>query len=143
MLTESKTFPGIQEHLASILSWTYGQVKTFSLPDKELKRVELALEEAIVNILNYAPAEAPLELTITIRNLPTKQLEIELKDNGNPFNPLTHKFDDQSRLPLEERKPGGLGVMLIIRCMDAVTYRFEDGYNILTLTKDTDSSPST
>lgn len=135
MSTESRTFPAVRENLAEILSWTYVHIQRSSLADGEQKRVQLALEEAIVNVIEYATSGSPLELTISSRLIKEGQLEFELIDNGAPFNPLTHPPQDQRELSLEERKPGGLGLMLIKKCMDAVTYRHEDGRNILTLSK--------
>lgn len=143
MWIESKTFSGRNEQLTSILSWIYAHVETFLLSSKDFKLVQLALEEAVVNILKYAIAEDLLEITITIRKPPSDdQFEIELKDNGKPFNPLIYPVDGQSSVSIEKRKPGGLGVMLIKKCMSAVTYRFEEGHNILTLIKNIIDTPN-
>ena len=64
-------------------------------------------------------------------------LVITLKDGGRPFNPLEHEAPDLS-LPAEERPVGGLGIFLTRRMTDAVSYAYEDGCNILTLTKHLD-----
>jgi len=135
MSTESRTFLASRECLSEILSWTFAHIERSSLEDAEKKRVQLALEEAIVNIIDYAKSEAPLELTISSRIIQEEGLEFELVDNGTPFNPLIYPARDQTDLDLEEREPGGLGLMLIKKCMDAITYRHEKGRNILTLSK--------
>lgn len=134
MSTESKQFFASSQTLAEILSWTFSLVRQTLLSDAEKKRIELALEEAIVNVIDHADAQDALRLEVGFRQ-ENHLLEFELIDNGNPFNPLIHPIEDQTDLPLHERKPGGLGVMLIKKCMDSVTYRYEDGKNVLTLTK--------
>ena len=135
MSTESRTFPGNRENLGEILAWIFVHIERSSLAFRDQKKVQLALEEAIVNVINHAESKAPMELTLSSRLIEEGQLEFELIDNGAPFNPLTHPTQDQRDLSLEERKLGGLGLMLIKKCMDAVTYRHENGRNILTLSK--------
>ncbi|NCB36197.1 MAG: ATP-binding protein, partial [Clostridia bacterium] len=55
-------------------------------------------------------------------------------DNGSAFNPLVQAEPDV-HLPVEERSIGGLGIMMIRRMTDRQTYSYENGRNILTLTK--------
>ena len=55
-------------------------------------------------------------------------------DWGKPFNPL-EKQDADITLSAEERGIGGLGILMVKKSMDAVDYRYENGENILTLTK--------
>ena len=58
----------------------------------------------------------------------------EVKDKGVPFNPLEMK-DPDITLSAAEREIGGLGIFITKKTMDTVAYRFEDGQNILTMTK--------
>jgi len=55
-------------------------------------------------------------------------------DNGHPFDPTAAPEPDLS-LPLERRRPGGLGIHLMRSMMDRVHYRRSDGSNILRLEK--------
>jgi anti-sigma regulatory factor (Ser/Thr protein kinase) len=61
-------------------------------------------------------------------------LTIELRDAGVPFNPLERE-DPDITLAAEEREVGGLGIFLCKQLMDSISYRYEDGNNILTMTK--------
>ncbi len=96
--------------------------------------VRLACEEVVVNIISYAyPAgvNGYIELDVTDTD---KELRIEICDGGRPFNPIERQAPDIAQC-LEERDIGGLGIFLILRMMDRVTYRYEEGKNKLVLTK--------
>lgn len=96
--------------------------------------LQLAIEEVVVNVANYAyPAGQVGELTITT-HLTETGIVITFADRGTPFNPLALSAPDLS-LPAEERPIGGLGIFLVRELMDAADYRFENGCNILTITK--------
>ena len=57
-----------------------------------------------------------------------------MKDGGIPFNPL-EKPDPDVTLSAEERKIGGLGIYMMKKTMDEVSYAYEKGENILTMVK--------
>jgi serine/threonine-protein kinase RsbW len=63
-----------------------------------------------------------------------EELTIEIEDEGIPFDPTLSKQPDLN-LPVEERPIGGLGIFLISKIMDSVTYTREEKKNILTLKK--------
>jgi len=60
-------------------------------------------------------------------------LTIEMVDDGKPFDPLTDAPVPDVNAPMEERPIGGLGVFLVRKLMDELTYRREEGRNHLTL----------
>lgn len=99
--------------------------------------LQLAVEEVVVNIVNYAyPTDQSGELTITTA-LTEASITITFADRGIPFNPLTQSPPDLT-LTAEERPIGGLGIFLVREMMDEVDYRFCDGRNVLTITKHID-----
>ena len=53
-------------------------------------------------------------------------------DDGPPFDPLA-RTDPDTSLELDERQPGGLGILLIKSLIDEVSYHREDGRNVLSL----------
>ena len=57
------------------------------------------------------------------------------KDKGKAFDPLLVCKPDITA-PLSQRRPGGLGIHIVKKLMDSVSYRYEDGQNILTIEKD-------
>lgn len=99
----------------------------------EIDQIELALEESIVNIINYSFPEGSGEVCLEC-SLQDGFLVIILSDNGVPFNPL-EKADPDISVPVDKREIGGLGIFLIKNLMDEVDYRYENGYNKLILKK--------
>jgi anti-sigma regulatory factor (Ser/Thr protein kinase) len=126
--------------LSQILAWIRGQLDQTELVDKEKKRVELAMEEAIVNVITHGK---PAEITLLYRNEQPDQVEFILKDDGPPFNPITDDDEEALKLDatLEEREPGGLGLSIMRKYMDLLLYRREENHNILTLIKVIGYSP--
>jgi anti-sigma regulatory factor (Ser/Thr protein kinase) len=99
---------------------------------KRIKEIELATEEAIANILNYAYRDAIGDIEITCKTKNNEKFIIEIVDSGIPFNPLSVD-DPDIRADLSEREVGGLGVFLMRKLMDDVHYRRDENKNILTL----------
>jgi len=104
------------------------------LPAKVCQAVDLALEEHLTNVLNYAyPDSASHEIRIRL-SCEERTLHVEVEDDGRAFNPLQAPPVDTS-LPLEQRPIGGLGVHLMRQFMDTLDYRREGDRNILHMTK--------
>ena len=99
---------------------------------KKTGRIELALEEALVNICNYSYPEEPGDAEVSCKQ-DNSRFIIEIIDSGNPFDMTSLPAPD---LPssIEERKIGGLGIFLIKKMVDDVRYRREGNFNILKLT---------
>ena len=103
-------------------------------PPQALHEVQLAVEELLTNILNYAfTDQCEHEIRVCLRP-GESEFEIEVADDGRPFNPLEHPVPDLS-LPLEQRPIGGLGILMIRKSMDRIAYRRADGKNILVMAK--------
>jgi anti-sigma regulatory factor (Ser/Thr protein kinase) len=62
------------------------------------------------------------------------QLKVVIDDSGIPFDPTIEKKADIT-LSAEERRVGGLGILLVRELMDTINYEHVNGHNILTLTK--------
>lgn len=96
--------------------------------------IDLALEEAVSNIIFYAFTDKENhEIRIDI-SLSGKDLKLRIEDEGIPFDPTIVKKPDIN-LPAEERPVGGLGIFLVSEIMDSVSYTREDGKNILVMNK--------
>lgn len=96
--------------------------------------VNLALEEAFTNVVNYAfETSAPQEVIIDMQKTEA-QIIITITDEGRPYDPTKSPEPDIS-LPAEERPVGGLGIFLIRKIMDEVIYERNENKNQLTLIK--------
>jgi anti-sigma regulatory factor (Ser/Thr protein kinase) len=99
---------------------------------KRLSEIELAMEEILVNIFNYAYPERQGEVEITCGFDDGGGLQVEVSDQGIPFNILS-RGDPDLQGGVAERAIGGLGVFFVKQLIPAVRYRREGGLNILTL----------
>ncbi len=105
------------------------------VPPRTVLQTELALEEAYVNVVHYAYPDGTGEVTLELRTDPdARVLTLRLMDRGVPFNPLEEAAPDLS-LSSGDRKIGGLGIFLVRKNMDEVSYEYADGQNVLTMQK--------
>ncbi len=101
--------------------------------------LNLALEEAVVNVINYAYPKDGRVYSFTLDVVAVREgegtvLTFTLTDKGAPFDP-TKAADADTSLSAEDRPIGGLGIFLVRQLMDSVDYQFVDGSNVLTMTK--------
>ena len=97
---------------------------------RALKKLEVALEEAVVNIVNYSQAT---EIELKIKNEELKIILI-LSDNGIAFDPTAQEEKDINKA-VEERQIGGMGIALVKQIADEVSYRRIEDKNELTIIK--------
>ncbi len=125
--------PAIMDNLPDLLACVNRNAQAAGFDVKAVNQIQLAAEEAIVNVINYAYPSGTGEIEIGCSS-EKGRLTIEITDSGNPFNPLSMP-EPNINAPLEDRRIGGLGVYMYRRLMDKVEYRREKGRNILTLVK--------
>lgn len=107
--------------------------------DEQMNKIQLACEEALMNVISYAYPEGDGHVEIQCDNQ-ENSLVITVKDSGKAFDPLTLP-DPDIHAPIDERKIGGLGVFMMKELMDSVTYSREQDQNVLTLTKYNSCNP--
>lgn len=104
--------------------------------DDELRfKLRLSIEEAVENVVRYAYDGGIGWLEVgTSLDHDNLVLTVELRDAGVPFNPLEQP-DPDTTAKAEDRDVGGLGIFLCKKLMDSISYRYEDGNNVLTMKK--------
>ncbi len=113
----SISFASNPRYLKLIRSVTLQAALCANFPEKESKDITLAVDEAVTNIIKHSyNGSTNKEIIIKIFFF-TDKIEIQIRDFGRKVDPETIK----SR-PLDEIKPGGLGVFFIKKIMDEVTY---------------------
>ena len=129
-----KRFNPIKDKSSEIIEFV---MSSPDIPDDDVLKfkLRLSIEEAVENVVRYAydGGIGWLETNIDF-NQDTLLLTIQLRDAGVPFNPL-EKEDPDVTLSAEDRNIGGLGIYLCKKMMDNIEYRYEDGNNVLTMTK--------
>ena len=106
----------------------------FSLSPEVVFNLNLVLEEAVVNIINYAYPKEEHEKIYLSAKLHNDSIILVLTDTGKEFDP-TMVPDTDITLSADERPIGGLGIFLIRQIMNEVKYERIDGKNVLTLEK--------
>ena len=121
------------ENLDEIIAFADAFLEEKGCDMKSCMKIELALEEAYVNIANYAYGDKTGKARLDV-STDGNEFTFVLSDSGVPYNPL-EKEDPDVTLSAEERQIGGLGVFLVKKNMDFVSYDYKDGRNILTMKK--------
>ncbi len=129
-----KRFEALGKNLEPVISFLEENLESLGCPFKEEQQMCIAVEELFINIVNYAYPESAGPADVEIQELPDRVIEVILRDGGVPFNPLELK-DPDITLKAEDRQIGGLGIYMVKKSMDEVTYHYENGQNILILRK--------
>lgn len=130
-----KTFRATTETLPEVLSFTEETLEGVGLSLKTTTALCVAIEEVFVNIAHYAYPEGEGDVTLRISfDKDNSSVTFTLRDKGVPFDPLA-KADPDITLPAAKREIGGLGIFIAKKTMDSLSYTFENGENILTMTK--------
>jgi anti-sigma regulatory factor (Ser/Thr protein kinase) len=131
----SKTFPAKIDALSDVLGFVDQTLENCGCPMKIQTAICVAIEEVFVNVAHYAYGDGEGDMTLAIGfDAECREITFRMTDNGVPFDPLK-KPDPDITLSAEEREIGGLGIFITKKTMDAVTYAYEDGKNILTMMK--------
>ncbi|MHC5023935.1 MAG: ATP-binding SpoIIE family protein phosphatase [Planctomycetota bacterium] len=104
------------------------------LPDEVRRRINMVFDELLNNVISYGfddEREHAIEVHV---GLERHRLVIELMDDGRPFNPFGQETPDTT-LPLEARRIGGLGIHLVQKVMDEVSYERRIDKNLVKLVK--------
>jgi serine/threonine-protein kinase RsbW len=122
------------ENLNSMIDFIKDGARSKGFDEKKINQVQLAAEEVLVNIINYAYPDKNGEIEIILKPEENKGFVVEVIDSGIAYNPLLRP-DPDVNLPMEKREIGGLGVYLLRKLMDKVSYKRENNSNILTFIK--------
>ena len=127
------SFKAKLEYLDDILEFTENSLAESGCPLKCMNQICIALEEAFVNVASYAYPQSDGKVDLRIE-YESGCVQLILSDVGLPFNPLERDEPDIT-LNAEERKIGGLGIFMIKKIMDEVTYSYSNGKNVLAMKK--------
>jgi len=124
--------PAELESLESFRLFVLERVERLELPPEALMKLELVLEELLINVIHYAYPEGKGEMMVGCALEDRENLRITITDWGAPFDPLSREDPNLSQ-NLEERQVGGLGIFLVRQMVDELHYQRCDDRNVLTL----------
>ena len=111
------------------------ELEALECPMKAQMQIDIAVDELFGNIAQYAydPLTGPATVRVEVDDDPMAVI-ITFIDHGKPYDPLAGKEPDIT-LNAEDREVGGLGVFLVKKTMDEITYEYKNGQNILKIRK--------
>ncbi len=123
------------ENIEAVTNFVNEQLEVLDCPMKAQMQIDIAIDELFGNIAHYAynPEIGKATVRVEVTEDPLAVV-ITFIDNGVPYDPLA-KADPDTMLSAEEREIGGLGIYMVKKSMDDVTYEYKDGQNILKIKK--------
>ena len=134
VLEESLTLQNDVKQVKTLNAFVLQVTERMGIDTKIAKEIKLAVEEAVVNVMDYA---YPIGTTgdIDVQAMSDGQwLKFVITDSGVAFDP-TEKEKADTTLSAEDRPIGGMGILLVRELMDSINYERTDGKNVLTLKK--------
>jgi len=122
--------PAEMASLARFTEFAREGAKAAGLPESSFARLDLILEEALVNIFRYAYPAGGGQAIVGYAVAGPNCLRVDVCDSGREFNPLERQAPDLN-VALDERPIGGLGIFLVQSMAESVRYFREDGRNRL------------
>lgn len=123
------------ENIAVLTDLVNAELEAAGCPMKTELQIDMAIDEIFANIAQYAYGGGTGAATVRLAlRDDARAVTLTFSDSGTPYDPLK-KPDPDTTLSAEERQIGGLGIFLVKKTMDGMTYERRDGKNVLTLQK--------
>ena len=129
------TIAATVENIEVVTDFVNRQLEELACPMKAQMQINIAIDELFSNIAHYSynPEIGQATVRVEVMENPLA-VSITFIDNGVPYDPLS-KEDPDLTLSAEERQIGGLGIYMVKKSMDEITYEYKDGQNILSIKK--------
>ena len=123
------------ENIGIVTDFVNEQLEALDCPMKAQMQIDIAIDELFGNIAHYAyhPEVGNATVRVEVTEEPLAVI-VTFIDKGMPYDPLRAAEPDIT-LSAEERDLGGLGIYMVKRSMDEITYEYKDGKNILSIKK--------
>lgn len=129
------TIAATVENIQTVTDFVNEQLEAIGCPMKAQTQIDIAIDELFGNIVHYAyhPEIGAATVRVEVEEEPLA-VRISLIDNGISYDPLA-RDDPDVTLSAEEREIGGLGIYMVKKIMDNISYEYKDGQNILRILK--------
>ncbi len=129
------TVAAVTENIPRVTAFVEERLDALGCPMKTKMMVSVAVDELFGNIALYAYDDVTGSATVRVSMEESPAAAcVTFIDRGKPHDPLA-KPDPDVTLSAEERPVGGLGIFMVKKTMDAMTYEYKDGQNIVTIKK--------
>jgi len=129
------TIAATVENIGTVTDFVNEQLEALDCPVKAQMQIDIAVDELFGNIAHYAyhPEVGNATVRVEVTEEPLAVI-VTFVDKGMPYDPLNAAEPDIT-LSAEERKLGGLGIYMVKKSMDEISYEYRDGKNILSIKK--------
>lgn len=129
------TIAATVENIETVTDFVNEQLEALDCPMKAQMQIDIAIDELFGNIAHYAyhPEVGNATVRVEVTEEPLAVI-VTFIDKGMPYDPLRAAEPDIT-LSAEERNLGGLGIYMVKKSMDEITYEYKDGKNILAIKK--------
>ena len=129
------TIAATVENIDVVTDFVNEQLESCDCPIKAQMQIDIAIDELFSNIAHYAYNPETGDATVRVEVVEDPMaVVITFIDKGIPYDPLK-KADPNTALSAEEREIGGLGIFMVKKTMDDITYEYKEGQNILKIKK--------
>lgn len=116
-----------------LLDWIEAEARVLSIPLESLRPLELAIEEIFANCVRHNPSgKGPIEVRFDLEG---RRFRVVIVDPDTDGFDLRAAAATRTDLPLEQRKPGGLGIHFVRAIVDEIDYRREGRRAVTVLVK--------
>lgn len=133
---DQMTVSAVVDNVRTVTGFVNERLDALGCSERIRIQVNVAIDEIFSNIVRYAynPETGPATVRVEVEENPLCVV-ITFIDHGTPFDPLAEEQPDTTKLPKGQRPIGGLGLFMVKKTMDDVTYEYRDGQNILAIRK--------
>ncbi len=120
--------------LVELRSFLQRSLEAYGFSEVDRHQLTLAVEEVCTNLIIHSHASNPKEVIyLEVKEL-EKKLAIEITDKGDAFNLLEYEVPDLKKV-IEEKRKGGIGILLVKKIMDEIEFESKNGKNTCRLIK--------
>ena len=134
-MMKEMTIDAAIENIPAVTAFVEEQLEQYNCQMKAQMQIDIAIDELFSNIAQYAynPKTGKATVRVEVTENPMAVI-ITFIDNGVPYNPLA-KTDPDVTLSADKREIGGLGIFMVKKSMDDISYEYKNGQNILKIKK--------
>ena len=131
------TVSAVMDQIDAVTAFVNEILSRTGCPQETRCGIDVVIDELLGNIARYAygPGSGTVTVRVETEDAPPAVI-LMFMDRGVPFDPLSRECPDTLHLPAPERPIGGLGLFMVREIMDDISYRYQDGMNILTVRKE-------
>lgn len=134
MFKQEITVAAAVENLGAVTAFVDRCMEELGCSMRSQVQIDVAVDELFSNIAYYAYPNGSGMATLRVEAAGPDCVLLTFIDSGIPYDPLSRP-DPDTTLSAEERKIGGLGIYMVKKSMDEISYAYEDGKNVLRIKK--------